>query len=45
MLGELVGPDFTLLETIDHTYIQPSGDPRPYVYARFKRTTNGANDD
>jgi hypothetical protein len=37
MMSELVGPDFTLLETIDHTYYQPSGDPRPYVYALFQR--------
>lgn len=37
MLSELVGPQFELLETIDHTYYQPSGDPRPYVYALFRR--------
>ncbi|MDA0352948.1 MAG: hypothetical protein O3A10_12145 [Chloroflexi bacterium] len=39
MLSELVGDEFTLMQSIDHTYYQPSGDPRPYVYALFKRTT------
>jgi len=37
LLGELVGEDFSLVETVEHTYHQPSGDPRPYVYALFQR--------
>ncbi len=37
LLQELVGPEFTLLESLDHTYYQPSGDARPYVYALFRR--------
>jgi SAM-dependent methyltransferase len=36
-LGELLGPDFALHESIDHTYVNPFGDPRPYVYTRFQR--------
>ena len=36
-LADLLGPDFTLLEAVDHTYVNPFGDPRPYVYARFGR--------
>jgi hypothetical protein len=39
LLQELAGPGFTLLESLDHTYYQPSGDPRPYVYALFQRVS------
>ncbi|MDG2194633.1 MAG: class I SAM-dependent methyltransferase [Polaribacter sp.] len=37
MLQESLGTDFELLETFDYTFINPNGDPRPYVYALFKR--------
>ena len=37
MLGELLGPDFELVEAIDYVYRQPWGDERPYVYTRFRR--------
>jgi EEF1A lysine methyltransferase 2 len=36
-LAELLGQDFTLLESVDHTYVNPFGSPRPYVYTRFQR--------
>ena len=36
-LAELLGPEFTLLESVDHTYVNPFGDLRPYVYARLQR--------
>ena len=38
MLQERLGPDFFLQESFDYTYINPSGDDRPYVYTLFKRT-------
>ncbi|MDP6921675.1 MAG: class I SAM-dependent methyltransferase [Lutibacter sp.] len=38
MFQERLGPSFTLLKSFQHTYIQPSGQPRPYIYALFQRT-------
>lgn len=37
MLQERLGPDFILRQAFDHTYINPSGDERPYVYTLFNR--------
>jgi len=37
-LGEFFGDEFKLLESLDFTYKMPSGDVRPYVYARFQKT-------
>jgi len=39
MLQEKLGDDFKLLEAFDHTYTQPSGDTRAYVYTLFRRIT------
>ncbi|NNC82367.1 MAG: class I SAM-dependent methyltransferase [Flavobacteriales bacterium] len=36
-LVELLGPDYSLIESFDYTYINPRGEDRPYVYALFKR--------
>ena len=36
-MAALLGPSFTLLEAVDHTYVNPFGSPRPYVYTRFQR--------
>ncbi len=36
-LSKKAGPSFTLVSHFDHTYIMPSGDPRPYIYALLKR--------
>jgi len=36
-LTENLGPAFKLVAHFDHTYINPAGDPRPYVYALYKR--------
>lgn len=36
-LTERMGPEFSLVHQTDYTYFNPSGDPRPYVYALFKR--------
>ena len=36
-LSERLGSSFSLIEHFDHTYINPGGDPRPYIYALFKR--------
>jgi SAM-dependent methyltransferase len=32
-----LGPSFKIVSHFDYTYINPSGDPRPYIYALFKR--------
>lgn len=37
MLGEVLGDAFREVESFDHLYINPAGDPRPYVYALFQR--------
>lgn len=37
-LTERIGPDFILLREEKYTYINPFGDPRPYIYALYKRT-------
>ena len=37
-LTQRLGPGFALVDHFDHTYINPAGDPRPYIYALFKRT-------
>lgn len=37
MFAEFLGADFSLVESFDHVYINPSGSPRPYVYALFQR--------
>ncbi|MGV6844767.1 MAG: class I SAM-dependent methyltransferase [Lutibacter sp.] len=38
MLQERLGDDFELLKSFNYTYIQPSGNPREFVYTLFKRT-------
>jgi len=40
MLQQKLGGEFTLLDSFDHTYTQPSGDTREYVYALFRRRAN-----
>ncbi len=37
-LSETLGTSFELLSHFDHTYINPEGDPRPYIYALYRRT-------
>jgi hypothetical protein len=36
-LSERLGSNFSLIESFDHTYTNPDGDPRPYIYALFRR--------
>lgn len=36
-LSHLPGPSFVPVSHFDFTYINPFGDPRPYVYVLFKR--------
>jgi hypothetical protein len=36
-LSKRLGPSFKIVSHFDYTYINPSGDPRPYIYALFKR--------
>ena len=36
-LVDLLAPDFSLEEALDHLHTTPSGAPRPYVYALFVR--------
>jgi len=40
MLDDLVGDEFELVDSFDYTYIQPSGNERPYVYTVFKRNAH-----
>lgn len=35
-----IGPDFSLISDEKYTFINPSGDPRPYIYAFYKRAQN-----
>lgn len=32
-----MGSDFELVKHEDYTYINPAGDPRPYIYALFRK--------
>jgi 2-polyprenyl-3-methyl-5-hydroxy-6-metoxy-1,4-benzoquinol methylase len=41
-LSQRLGPEFVLVAQEDYTYINPSGDPRPYIYALYKRLANQA---
>ena len=36
-LTERLGSDFSLLRQSDYAYTNPSGDPRPYIYALYQR--------
>ena len=36
--SEILGPEFALVESFDHLYVNRDGDPRPFVYALFRRT-------
>jgi hypothetical protein len=36
-MTERVGPAFALLKHEEYTFINPYGDPRPYIYALYKR--------
>lgn len=36
-LSSRLGPSFTCISRFDHTYINPFGEPRPYIYTLFKR--------
>ena len=37
MLAEKLGPGFEIVEHFNHLYHSPSGSPRPYIYALFRR--------
>ena len=36
-LHEFLGDEFKLVESLDYAYHMPSGDLRPYMYARFQK--------
>ncbi len=36
-LTRRLGPGFRLVSHFDYTYINPYGDPRPYIYALYKK--------
>jgi hypothetical protein len=36
-LSKNLGPSFRIVTHFDYTYVNPFGDPRPYVYALYKR--------
>ncbi len=37
MYQDCLGDEFKLLDSFDHTYYMPSGDPRPYNYSLYQR--------
>jgi SAM-dependent methyltransferase len=37
MLSQRLGSDFILKESFEHTFINPNGDERPYIYTLFQR--------
>lgn len=37
MLQSHLGPGFELIKTFNHTYINPTGGERPYIYTLFQR--------
>ena len=36
-LSERLGPSFDMIAHFEHTYFNPNGDPRPYIYALYRR--------
>ena len=42
-LAQRLGPGFDLLGHEDYTFINPHGEPRPYLYALFRRSGSGAD--
>lgn len=40
-LNERMGTGFELVKQEDYTYINPWGDPRPYIYALYRKTAGG----
>ncbi|MFH1784355.1 MAG: class I SAM-dependent methyltransferase [bacterium] len=36
-LSQNLGASFALVSSFDHIYLNPYGDPRPYIYALYKR--------
>ncbi|MEC9413067.1 MAG: methyltransferase type 12 [Pseudomonadota bacterium] len=36
-LTDFLGKQFELVDHLEHTYINPDGSPRPYLYALYKR--------
>lgn len=36
-ISENLGSSFSIVSHFDYTYINPIGDPRPYIYALYKR--------
>lgn len=43
-LSERLGPGFELVDRFDHTYINPEGGPRPYLYALFRHAPGWRGD-
>lgn len=39
-MSERLGSEFRLIAHEDYTYINPSGEKRPYIYALFKKNTD-----
>jgi ubiquinone/menaquinone biosynthesis C-methylase UbiE len=37
MLSERLGTDYTLIDSFEYTYINPSGGERPYIYTLFRK--------
>ncbi|AUC83903.1 class I SAM-dependent methyltransferase [Polaribacter sp. ALD11] len=37
MLQNNLGPSFELIKSFNHTFVNPNGDDRPYIYSLFQR--------
>ncbi len=36
-LSKRLGTSFSLISSFEHVYVNPNGEPRPYIYALFKK--------
>lgn len=39
-MASRLGPEFDLVRAEDFTFVNPAGDPRPYIYGLFRRKNN-----
>ena len=42
-MGERLGADFELVKHEDYTFTNPDDEPRPYVYALYRRSPGQAD--
>lgn len=44
-MARRIGDEFALVDHTNYTYINPAGQPRPYIYALFRRHASGNDED